>query len=309
MPLVLASNEVNVSDKYRWKDITGVQYHFPNSYRKLVKPGQRFLYYRGVRRADGTRKAAEYFGQGIVGTVWRDETISENTPKAKWAWYCSIDDYRTFPAPVPAKVDGEYWEKIPRNGWRNGVRRIDELTFNQVLAVAGTSASQPIVDTENLPQVEDEDLLRPSADLLLKTAISDGGGGNSRYSRNAILIGNRAESIALRWAELRFPKAKKVRWVSQDGETPGWDIEVIDSEGKLTAIEVKGTTGASFSNFELTKGELEASRSMGDRYILVLVANCLKDKPKLQDIVNPWKVIEQQGLTLEPLLYRVRRSI
>ena len=48
---------------------------------------------------------------------------------------------------------------------------------------------------------------------------------------------------------------------------------------------------------------------MGDRYILVLVANCLTDKPKLQDIVNPWKVIERQGLTLEPLLYRVRRSV
>jgi hypothetical protein len=309
MPLVLASNEVNVSDKYRWKDITGVQYHFPNSYRKLVKPGERFLYYRGVRRADGTRKAAEYFGQGTVGTVWRDEAISESTPKAKWAWYCSIDDYRSFPAPVPAKVDGEYWETIPRNGWRNGVRRIDESTINRVLATAGASVSQPIVGAENLPQVEDEDLLRPSADLLLSSAIRNGGGGNSRYSRNSILIGNRAESIALRWAELRFPNAKRVRWVSQDGETPGWDIEVIDAEGQFIGIEVKGTTGGSFSSFELTKGELEASRSMGDRYVLVLVANCLTDKPKLQILTNPWDVIEKQGLTLEPLVYRVRSSV
>ena len=57
------------------------------------------------------------------------------------------------------------------------------------------------------------------------------------------------------------------------------------------------------------KGELEASRSMGDRYVLVLVANCLTDKPKLQILANPWDVIEKQGLTLEPIVYRVRSSV
>jgi hypothetical protein len=55
VPLVLASNDVNVSDRYNWKDIAGVQYHYPNGYRNLILTGVEFVYYRGIRRANGAR--------------------------------------------------------------------------------------------------------------------------------------------------------------------------------------------------------------------------------------------------------------
>ena len=61
MPILLVSNEANANDKFNWEDITGVQYHYPNGYRNMIRPGERFIY-RGMRRADGRRVPAEYFG-------------------------------------------------------------------------------------------------------------------------------------------------------------------------------------------------------------------------------------------------------
>ena len=59
--LVLVENEETVGQRYDfWADDTGVQYQFPNMYRKRVTEGRPFVYYRGVRRAGGKRGAAEY---------------------------------------------------------------------------------------------------------------------------------------------------------------------------------------------------------------------------------------------------------
>src|SRR5262245_31294644 len=119
MSLVLVSNEVNADARYNWKDVTGVQYHYPNGYRNLIKPGERFVYYRGVRRADGVRRSAEYFGCGVVGECWRDPEVPKDAPRKNWAWYCSVEDYLEFVTPVPAKMNGQFLEKIPTNAWRN----------------------------------------------------------------------------------------------------------------------------------------------------------------------------------------------
>src|SRR5262245_48146351 len=103
MPLVLTSNDTNATSKYQWKDVTGVQYHYPNQYRNLIQRGTPFVYYRGIRRATGSRGQAEYFGQGIVGEVWRDPSVPLDAPKTRWAWFCAIDDYYPFLPPVGAK--------------------------------------------------------------------------------------------------------------------------------------------------------------------------------------------------------------
>jgi len=65
--------------------VTGVQYHYPNGYKNLIRSGERFVYYRGVRRAGNKRGIAEYFGTGLVGEVWRDERIPEDAPKERLA--------------------------------------------------------------------------------------------------------------------------------------------------------------------------------------------------------------------------------
>ena len=52
-PIVLVENEVTAGGRYdHWQDVTDERYQFPNVYRNKVQLGRRFIYYRGVRRAD-----------------------------------------------------------------------------------------------------------------------------------------------------------------------------------------------------------------------------------------------------------------
>jgi hypothetical protein len=301
MPIVLASNEANASDKFNWQDITGVQYHYPNGYRNTIRPGERFIYYRGMRRADGRRGTAEYFGCGTIGDIRRDESIPETTPKGRWAWYCTILDYLPFSPPVPAKINEQFFEKIPSNAWRNGVRVLDETTYQQIVAAAGLQTEPPTrpVPTAPPPQMPKlEEVIIPAAttdDLLVPSAPSTGtnertsaqGDSNRRYSRHSTIIGKRAEAIALAWVKQALPLAREVRWVADQGQTPGWDIEVTDERGKVLALEVKGASGRAFLDFELTPGELRASQQLGSRYWLLLVADCLGQSPRLQVVKDP----------------------
>ena len=112
MPLILTSNEVIVSDDYDWEDIAGVQYHYPNGYRNLVRSGERFVYYRGVRRAGKKRGNAEYFGTGLIGEVRRDDRIPQDAPKKDWQWFCAIDNYVPFKAPVPRACKHRYYNSV-----------------------------------------------------------------------------------------------------------------------------------------------------------------------------------------------------
>ena len=48
-----------------------------------------------------------------------------------------------------------------------------------------------------------------------------------------------------------------------------------------------GATGAAFSNFELTKGELAATKKLRARYWIYLISGCLGVRPKLHRIQDP----------------------
>ena len=317
MPLVLVSNEVNATDRWDWKDITGVQYHYPNGYRNLIRPGERFVYYRGMRRTDGQRADAEYFGCGVVGETWRDPDIPETERKGRWAWYCSIDDYVPFEPAVPAKIDGAFYETIPQNLWRNGVRRLDDTVFKRIVTAAGIeppSGTPPSILIAGMPPLEEVSIPVTSTELLLARSRAAGNrtsgqGAPRRYSRRAAAIGNRAEQAALTWVKQQYPEAKHVRWVANDGETPGWDIEVTDRAGEVIAFEVKGTSGRAFPNFDLTDGELRACHRLGKRYWLLLVADCLGRSPRIQPIANPSAMFTSHELKLEPTQYRVSLAL
>jgi hypothetical protein len=111
-PIVLAQNEVTVNPDHQWKDILGEQYHFPNQYRNIIQPGTPFVYYRGVRRTSGKRADPEYMGCGVVGDVWRDNSVPEAAPRKNWAWFCQITEYLPFLRPVPGQTQRE----IPGGG-------------------------------------------------------------------------------------------------------------------------------------------------------------------------------------------------
>jgi hypothetical protein len=114
-----------------------------------------------------------------------------------------------------------------------------------------------------------------------------------------------AEELALKYIRERLAGVTCIRHVAQFGETPGWDIQYTDSDGELVAVEVKGASGAAFSNFELTEGELAAARKLRSRYWIYLVAGCLGLRPRLHRVQNPHALLEQSALTIEPLVWRI----
>ena len=72
--LVLAENEVTVSEEHDWSDVTGVRYNYPNSYVNRIRSGLPFVYYRGVRRKGGKLNTLDQvllviFGKTLVSKL------------------------------------------------------------------------------------------------------------------------------------------------------------------------------------------------------------------------------------------------
>lgn len=307
MPLVLVQNPVIVNQGYDWKDIEGEKYHFPNQYKNRCAPGTPFVYYRGMRRPNGKRATPEYFGQGRIGAVWRDDTIPETMPKKDWAWYCTITDYTPFPAPVPAKIDGKFLEQIARNHWSVGIRSLPQETYERILQLAGiTSSSEEAIP---LPDASTVTINETDRDLLLPRKPATAGGldlPGARYSRNALPVGRRAEEIAHQFLldHAHELGATNIRWIAREGVTPGWDLQYENEQGNLIAVEVKGATGPAFGSIDITAGEWNAATTLGDRYRLYLVANCCTKAPVIQRLQNPAQLIQNGRAQLIPVVYR-----
>lgn len=314
MPLVFTSNDPNTSDlRDQWQDVTGVRYHFPNMYRNMITTGQPFVYYRGVHRKDGSRGAATYFGAGVVGDVWLDPKSQGNSARAR-SWYCAVNDYVPFVSAVPAKTAGVFLEDIPSNMWRSGVRKLSGDTFDRIIKLGGVDevTNEPTAVMPTWVSIDEVVIPEGSVQLLgpqVAQAIDNKAAtGSTRRTRHAKLIGDRAEEIALKWIAKNFPHAKNVRWVAQDGQTPGWDIEFRDTSDAVIGVEVKGTSGAAFASFDLTANELIAAQLLGSRYFILLIADCLGKFPVVQAINNLSSEIASGSYAVQPVVWRVTRA-
>ena len=129
MPLVFTQNDVSVAD-IDYADVLGKVYEYPARYRKLIQPGERFVYYRGRRRADGSSQTPSYLGCGTVGKITE---ISDR-------FRCTIENYQEFKNPVPFKEGDTYRE--PEANQRKaigfyfqvGVRPIDQRSYDEIVA-------------------------------------------------------------------------------------------------------------------------------------------------------------------------------
>lgn len=138
--LVLVEN-----DESQWSDITGVTYHFPSKYLRLMSPGTKFIYYKSKIRnkkfaASRLSNSQHYFGKGTIKDVVKDGNASSS-------YFAQIADYVLFKHAVDFKVKGEYLEKkghTRSNYFRDGVREISTTTYNRILSMT------------NLDLVEDE---------------------------------------------------------------------------------------------------------------------------------------------------------
>lgn len=318
MPLVLVQNEITVSKAHqRWQDVTGEQYHYPNQYKNKIKPGATFVYYRGVRRAHRTHSTPEYFGCGVIGDVWIDQATAD-FPKRQWAWFCNIVDYVPFGRAVPFKLKGAHLENIRPNRWGVGVREIDDRTYERILKLGkiGRWAGDPVGFVEPvLPNMENVNIPSDNhgIDLTIKrpqvkapTTNETSGADSNGYSRNAKIIGNRAEEIVFMQLQERIQQiGAKLKWVARDGLKPGWDIQYQDQQGQLVAVEVKGTSGTGFASIELTRREWAAARKLRDRYWIFLVADCLSTVPRIQEIKDPVQMIDDWRAELSPIRWRM----
>lgn len=159
MPLILSENQYTESGIV-YDDNTGISYQFPKMYRRTIKPGTPFAYYRGRKRKVG-RQPQVYFGTGIVGDV---EPDSASIGRLK----CEILNYRAFPAPVPFKVGKIGYLEVggKRKGYfQQGVRAISEAEFAAILEAASFS---PENRSEN---ISDENALYFTALRMTKTAL------------------------------------------------------------------------------------------------------------------------------------------
>jgi hypothetical protein len=150
LPLVLTTNDFVANPDHAWNDVEGVQYHYPNGYKNKIRPGEEFVYYRGVLRKFGPRGQAEYFGRGRIGTVRIDPESPNNRHPS---WFCAIEDYVPVTPTVPAKLNGLFYEDIPQNMWRNDVRNLDRATFDRIVAASGPLPA-PGVSAPDAPVVD-----------------------------------------------------------------------------------------------------------------------------------------------------------
>lgn len=321
-PLVLVQNDATTAGKYdHWEDLTGVRYHFPNVYKNRILKGRPFIYYRGIQlRGKGRRPSPEYFGYGRIGSISRDTDIPIDAPKKDWKYYAEIVDYVPFPTAVPWKMkNGRLYEELKPNLRQIGARDISSEQYRSILDAAGVRDTKDAIGEPVLPPMPDLSLVIPnfldgSATLLLKPKGStsgignEGGNGNSRRSGNAHAIGKRAEEIVFRTLErtLSTSEAQTLKWLSRDGETPGWDIQFTDTAGELRRIEVKGTTANSFANIEITAQEWASAKTHRKGYWLYLVAQCMGITPMIQSLCDPYALYVSQCLTATPVLWRLQ---
>ncbi len=151
---------------------------------------------------------------------------------------------------------------------------------------------------------------RPSATLLDSKPASGTAPISYRRSKHSVAIGTRAEEIVvlLLREEAESMGYKNIRWVSTEGEKPGWDIEMIDAQGDLHSIEVKGTSGKVFPSIELTAAEWQAAEKGREKFWMFLVTECLGKHPKVQRVKDPVSLVRNGTLALSPVLWRLELS-
>lgn len=129
---------ITENDESAWEDETGFLYHFPKRYLKYLTPGTNVIYYKGTlkKRAFAERRlsdAPHYFAAAKIGKVYPD------TKSSKGDFFATIADFVPFNKAVLAKNHSGYLETFPeqqKNYWRNGVRIIDQTTYNLILSHA-----------------------------------------------------------------------------------------------------------------------------------------------------------------------------
>ena len=145
---------------------------------------------------------------------------------------------------------------------------------------------------------------------LSKTKLIDFEKENKKHRR----LGERGEVIVLN-AERDFlmekdkALAKRIRQISKENTSAGYDILSFEEDGQNKYIEVKSTNNSPSStvNFQISSNEYEKAKELKNYYIYI-VFNVKSEKPKIWRLRNPFS-LQDKGLILTPISFRVEISI
>lgn len=238
MPIVLTQNEATESG-HTYADVLGRHYEYPLRYRNLIRPGERFVYYRGRRTRSGGTRPQVYLGSGVIGPT-RPSGLEGRL-------VCDIEDYVPFPSSVPFKDAGGYLEpgamSYAKVGlfFRTGVRAIDEASFLRILQLGGAE------DAPDAPE-------RPD-------------GGLYASPENAELIDTVAMDVAANRLRTDWPGHDVT---AMPHNNPGYDIAVSHQGDLVRYVEVKGTR-KSIPEYFVSEGQRLFAERNSDKFTLLVV--------------------------------------
>lgn len=184
---------ITENDESAWADETGILYHFPKRYLKYLEPGTNIIYYKGTLKNKSFSKnrlsdAPHYFAIAKIGKTYPDKESSKND------FFATITDFIPFEKAVLAKSDSKYLETIPEsrkyNYWRDGVRPIDQDTYNRIIF---NTTSSKVSEKKSLYSIDRnlesyQDSLESSSEGKASTRYITTYERNPRYRKQAIAI-------------------------------------------------------------------------------------------------------------------------
>jgi hypothetical protein len=177
-----------------------------------------------------------------------------------------------------------------------------------VEAKAAETASDEVEVDAELPEPKQELALPAEIDFssvlaelpkpkAASKSSSSGKGGPKKvdYKQKAHVsdaVGKLGEEFAIKYEEWRLrghpDLLKKLRHVSKEDDTAGYDIESFELDGTPRYVEVKSTLGPPETRFFMSAPELSCAESKGDQYVILRVAN-LTDGPSCCEIRYPFE--------------------
>lgn len=116
------------------------------------------------------------------------------------------------------------------------------------------------------------------------------------------LVGSSGEEFAVKFEKWRLRNnpdlASKVERVSKNDDSLGYDIVSFETDGSPRFLEIKSTLGSIDSMFYISSNELAVADSLGDKYIVLRVAQ-LGSSPICCEIRHPF----DDKLALTPSTY------
>jgi hypothetical protein len=176
-----------------------------------------------------------------------------------------------------------------------------------------TDYKAPVFPISQSPETIDLNI-QPIQDSPKSGSHNKSGNKPDYEKENRLLkqLGDMGEDLVLKFEQKRLreaglnSQAKKVKRVSLDSDSWGFDILSYNDDKTERYIEVKATRAkAGTANFLLTLNELNTAKEKQENYFIYMVYDILSKNPQIWIIPNPFSP-ENKDVLMKPVNYRVK---